>query len=144
MASTHWPWTLRISQILAGFGPWLVVATAFAAVPNSLILNEGNAVNGSKFLEGGAADATLGRLEGNGQNWLEFLVVQGDDLGSGAFANTLDLRGWTINWSYDKQDPANPNQFGSGVIQFTNDPLWAAVPVHDVVYQRMETGMVSH
>jgi hypothetical protein len=128
MVPTLWPRISQYSRILAGVGAWLFATTAFAAAPNSLILNEGNAVNGAKFLSNGATDATLGRLEGNGQNWLEFLVVQGDDLGGGAFANTLDLRGWTINWSYDKQDPANPNQFGSGVIQFTNEPLWAAMP----------------
>lgn len=102
---------------------------ATAAVPNSFMLNEANSVTGSKFLESNKFDTALGRLQGNGQNWLEFITVQGDELGGGAFANTLDLRGWTIDWAYDKKDPTDPNQYGAGTIAFTNDSLWAAVPV---------------
>ncbi|WP_428303567.1 hypothetical protein [Lacipirellula sp.] len=106
-----------------------VSSTASAAVRNSFMLNEANAVTGSKFLESNKFDTALGRLQGNGQNWLEFITVQGDELGGGKFKNTLDLRGWKFEWAYDKQDPADPNQYGSGTITFTNDPLWAAVPV---------------
>jgi hypothetical protein len=106
--------------------------TAHSAVPDAMILNEANTVSGDKYLDATKnptrADPTYGRVQGNGQNWLEFLVVQGDDKGGGAFSNTLDLRGWRLNWSYDKMDPTAPNNFGSGVIQFTNDPAWAAVP----------------
>ena len=102
---------------------------ADAAVRNSFMLNEANAVTGSKFLESNKFDATLGRLQGNGQNWLEFIAVQGDELPGGGFAHTLDLRGWKLEWSYDKKDIADPNKYGSGTIAFTNDPLWAAVPV---------------
>lgn len=108
---------------------------ARAAAPNSFILNEANTVSGSQFLDKGRGDLAFGsannpagRVEGNGQNWIEFLVVQGDALPGGGLARTLDLRGWTFEWSYDKQDPVAPNQFGAGTIRFTNDPLWAAVP----------------
>ncbi|HYO26010.1 MAG TPA: dockerin type I repeat-containing protein [Lacipirellulaceae bacterium] len=111
---------------------WMILGgAAQAAVPNSLLLNEANTISGDKFLDEqnrNRSDPTLGRIEGNGQNWLEFLVVQGDELGAGAFANTLDLRGWKIEWSYDKNDPMTPNRYGSGTIEFTSDPLWAAVP----------------
>lgn len=102
---------------------------ASGAAPNSFMLNEANAVTGSKFLESNKFDTTLGRLQGNGQNWLEFIAVQGDELPGGAFSHTLDLRGWKIEWAYDKQDVTDPNKYGSGTITFTNDPLWAAVPV---------------
>src|SRR5262245_61766259 len=105
---------------------------ARGAVPNSIILNEANTISGDKYLDPTKSptrsDPTYGRVQGNGQNWLEFLVVQGDDLGGSQFKNTLDLRGWKLNWSYDKMDPTAPNNFGSGVIQFSNDPAWAAVP----------------
>ena len=108
---------------------------ASAAVAGSLVFNEGNTVSGSKFLDQdraagprNRADLTLGRLQGNGQNWLELLIAQGDDLGGGQFANTLDVRGWKLDWAYDKHDPLDPNRYGSGTIEFTNDPLWAAVP----------------
>ena len=102
---------------------------ASGAVRNSFMLNEANAVTGSKFLESNKFDTTLGRLQGNGQNWLEFIVVQGDELVGNKFSHTLDLRGWKLDWAYDKKDPTDPNKYGSGTITFTNDPLWAAVPV---------------
>jgi hypothetical protein len=101
---------------------------AWCAVPNSLVLNEANTVSGDVYLDKGRGDPAFGgagRVQGNGQNWLEFLAVQGDPNGGG-YKNTLDLRGWTIHWQYDKD---NLHQsFGSGDIQFTQDPLWAAVP----------------
>ncbi|HEX3599661.1 MAG TPA: dockerin type I repeat-containing protein [Lacipirellulaceae bacterium] len=99
-------------------------------MPNSLVLNEVNTVSGGNFLDKGRGDMTFGRVEGNGQNWLEFLVVQGDQTASG-YKHTLDLRGWTINWSYDKDNLHT--QFGAGTIQFTQDPLWASVPLGSLV-----------
>ena len=93
-------------------------------------MNEANTVSGSAFLDSGNSDATYGRVEGNGQNWYELLVVQGDPKPGGGFKNTIDLRSWTINWSYDKQLSAGETQVGhgSGVMTFSDDPLWAAVP----------------
>ena len=78
------------SVVLADIGPGIVGVLALligivneqsadGAVPNSLMLNEANTVSGSNFLDKGRADSTLGRVEGNGQNWLEFLVVQGGE-----------------------------------------------------------------
>ena len=114
---------------VATMGLLLAPSNAYSAVANSLLFNEGNAVSGSKFLQGGNSDVTFGRVEGNGQNWFELLVVQGDETGGDAFKNTLDLRGWTINWSYDKATAPNEEvQHGSGVIKFSEDPLWATVP----------------
>jgi hypothetical protein len=102
----------------------LISSPALAVVPNSVILNEANTVSSNSFLEDDKVDPVLGRLQGNGQNWLELLVVQGDELGGGSFKNTIDMRGWKLEWSYnvgiDKQ--------GAGVVTFSNDPLWGAVP----------------
>src|SRR5690606_4308129 len=67
-------------------------------------------------------------IEGHGQNWFELLVVQGDQRSDGSYSHTLDLRGWALEWEYDKQDPLAPHKFGRGVIKFTDDPLWAALP----------------
>src|SRR3954463_10247728 len=116
-----------LSLVLLGL---LQPLAASGAVPNSLMLNEANSVSGSNFLDKGRADTKLGRVEGNGQNWLEFLVVQGDPKPGGGFKNTLDLRGWTVDWAYDKQLTPGETQVknGAGTIQFTDDPLWAAVP----------------
>src|SRR6185503_15151103 len=108
----------------------LAPACVFSAVPNALVMNEVNMVSGNNFLEKNKIDTALGRVQGNGQNWWEFLVVAGDP-----GKNTLDLRGWTIDWSYhklpattDPQPHTDPNQYGNGTITFSNDPLWAAVP----------------
>ncbi|MES1213335.1 MAG: hypothetical protein ABUL64_02000, partial [Singulisphaera sp.] len=89
---------------------------------NALILNQANAVSGGKYLSPGKTDDVFGRIEGNGQNWLQFLVAKTD-----AGKNTLDLRGYQIDWSYNK-DNANTS-FGSGVITFSNDPVWQNVPL---------------
>lgn len=69
-----------------------------AAGPTRIVLNEYNAVSGSRFLGGGAAgdvangsDATFGRAAGNGGDWAEFVVLE-----------ELDIRGWTFEfWHLD-------------------------------------------
>jgi hypothetical protein len=109
--------TYGLLVVVLAFGP----LTANGAGQNALILNEANAVSGSKYLENGKFDPNLGRLQGNGQNWLEFLVVDADP-----GKNTLDLRGWSLNWQYAKTD--DPNQQGNGVMTFSQDPVWSAVP----------------
>ncbi|MGD9645602.1 MAG: PEP-CTERM sorting domain-containing protein [Pirellulales bacterium] len=95
-------------------------SAVFAAGPNTLIMNEANAVSGGDYLGGGRFDPVLGRVQGNGQNWFEF-VVAGTDPGK----KTVDLRGWTIEWSFNKTDGTSS---GSGTITFSNDALWSAVP----------------
>jgi hypothetical protein len=68
------------------------------AGPVRLLLNEYNAVSGSKFLGGGAAgdtangtDATFGRVAGNGGDWFELVVL-----------DNLDITGWTFEvWHLD-------------------------------------------
>jgi Dockerin type I domain len=88
---------------------------------NALIMNQYNAVSGSVYLKNGKSDGELGRVEGNGQNWLQFLTTKADP-----GKNTLDLQGYQIDWSYDKGDGTSS---GSGSITFSNDPVWAAVPM---------------
>jgi hypothetical protein len=116
--------------ILAAMTYVFFPSTVLSAVQNSLILNEANTVSGTKYLDPANTptrmDTALGRVQGNGQNWLEFLAVQGDDLGGGAFKNTLDLRGWKLDWQYNKDNLGV--SMGHGELKFTDDPLWAAVP----------------
>ena len=105
----------RSWSILAGMTYVLVATNAFSAVPNALVMNEVNMVSGNNFIEKGKVDTALGRIQGNGQNWWEFLVVAGD-----TGKNTLDLRGWTIDWAYHKlgatQFGPDPQKYGSGTI----------------------------
>ena len=53
-----------------------------------LILNEYNCVSGSNLLDNDNSDTFFGRVEGNGDNWIE-LVVTGDH---------ADIRGWQLRW----------------------------------------------
>lgn len=88
--------TLRLTSVIGGITNTVDQAyaiTVFAAQPQ-VILNEYNGVSGGKFLSGGAADSRLGRVEGNGGNWIELVVV-----GNGALGSTLDMRGWKIQIS---------------------------------------------
>ena len=98
----------------------LGVAPATASDVNSLVVNQFNAVSGDKYLDSGQSDPQLGRVEGNGQNWLQLLTTKTDP-----GKNTIDLQGYQIDWSYDK----DASDYGSGVMTFSNDPVWAAVPL---------------
>jgi len=95
-------------------------AAAQAAAPGTLLLNEANTVSGSVYLEKGKSDPALGRLQGNGQNWINFIVA-----GNDPSKHTVDLRGWEMEWSYHKSDNTS---FGSGVMKFSQDATWSAVP----------------
>lgn len=90
-----------------------------AAVGAPVILNEYNAVGPAGYLDtdafGGStkADTHFGRIQGNGNNWFELVVIE----------DNQDMRGWTLNWSYS-EDAAN---FGDGALTLTNDPLWSNI-----------------
>lgn len=75
----------------------VVLALAAIAPGADVILNEYNAVGGTDFLGGGnsavddaggrASDAYFGRVQGNGGDWFELVVVR----------DGLDLRGWQLD-----------------------------------------------
>lgn len=87
--------------------------TSHALAAGELVINEYNAVGEGKYLEHDpvnpweGSDSYFGRIEGNGNNWIE-LVVNTDH---------LDIRGWTLNWSNTDPD--------SGVVTFSNDARWS-------------------
>lgn len=61
-----------------------------------IILNEYNAVSNNNFLDGEDSletDANLGRIEGNGGDWIEFVLIGLPG------QTTVDLRGWLIEIS---------------------------------------------
>ena len=79
---------------------WTVLISPGAGFAAPLILNEFNAVSASNYLNGGTAtvdgdgnttnlpsDSYFGRIQGNGGDWIE-LVVVGDN---------VDIRGWTLD-----------------------------------------------
>ncbi len=108
--------------ILAGVILCLSCSTLEAT---SLILNEYNAVNNDDFLGdlgSGKVDSTLGRIMGNGGNWIELVVVQ----------DMLDVRGWQLRWAETGADNTNGTDiwYGDsgveqGIITFSNDPFWS-------------------
>jgi hypothetical protein len=97
-----------------------------------IILNEYNAVDAGEFLDGGGqndggapSDPVLGRIEGNGGQWVEFVVTQ-----------TTDFRGWTLKIENDARSRilklsdhiALSNIAAGTILTFTNSkqtsPTW--------------------
>ena len=56
-----------------------------------VLLNEYNAVREDRSLDDDGTDIFFDRVQGNGGNWFELVVV-----GDGTAGSTVDLRGWTI------------------------------------------------
>jgi hypothetical protein len=77
-----------------------------------MVLNEWNCVSPAKFMKDAAGtDPFFGRVLGNGDNWVEFAVLQ----------DHLDIRGWTVNWDNRKDN----GDTDSGTMAFTNNPIWS-------------------
>ena len=92
--------------------------SVFAAQPQ-VVLNEYNGVSGGKFLSRGAADSRLGRIDGNGGNWIELVVV-----GNGTLGSTVDMRGWKIQISDVGTGPRLAD-----TLTLSSNPFWQSVPV---------------
>lgn len=99
--------------------------TFYSTLNAQVILNEYNAVGSSNHLDEALfgdstkADTTFGRIQGNGGNWFELLVI-GD-----ASSSVVDMRGWTLNWTEDEE--VSPGVFSQGTITLSNSSVWAAV-----------------
>jgi len=97
----------------------VVVTLVLAASLQSadVILNEYNAVSGADFLNGGtaaadedggrASDSYFGRVEGNGGDWFELVVIK----------DHLDMRRWHL-------DIYNGRTLDE-TLDLTDDPLWS-------------------
>jgi hypothetical protein len=82
------------------------------AVSAPILVNEYNAVSASNFLDGPsstASDTTLGRIQGNGGDWVELVVVQ----------DHLDLRGGSL--SIEEGNAVRTTT----VLTFSQDALWS-------------------
>ena len=96
-----------------------LASTAASAAP--LILNEYNAVSAGNFLNGGdaasdseggmAADSQLGRIQGNGGDWFEMVIIE----------EGLDLRGYQL----EIFDEGAPN--ASATLAIGQAPLFASL-----------------
>lgn len=99
---------MRTPALLLLVGSLLLSSGAPAA---PILVNEYNAVSAANFLGGAAsttADATLGRIQGNGGDWVELVVIQ----------DHLDLRGGSL--SIEEGNAVRTTT----VLTFTNDALW--------------------
>jgi hypothetical protein len=89
----------------------------FALIPAGLagaadvILNEYNAVGDTRRLEDNASDPFWGRVDGNGGDWFETVVI----------TDHLDMRGWSF-WIVNDTDGTNEELF---VLTLTNDLIWS-------------------
>lgn len=99
--------------------------TSWTTANAQVILNEYNAVSGSNHLDetlfgdSTKADTFFGRIQGNGGNWFELLVI-GD-----ASSSVVDMRGWSFNWT--EAEEVSPGVFAQGAITLSNDIVWSAV-----------------
>ena len=113
-----------MKKLLLGFIISLLSSTA--SLNAQVILNEYNAVSGSNHLDEAAfddstaADSTLGRIQGNGGNWFELLVI-GD-----VSSSVVDMRGWSLNWE-EADEEISPGVTAQGTITFSNDNVWSSI-----------------
>lgn len=87
-----------------------------------VVINEWNAVSGSNYIKDGdkyfGVDETGfggadNRLQGNGGNWIELLVV----------VDHTDMRNWTLEWTEDEE--VSPGVTAAGTITFANHATWS-------------------
>ena len=60
-------------------------------------------------------DTFFGRIDGNGGNWIELLVIQ----------DHLDVRGWKLAWTEDEDEDGTPAGNSVGEITLSNASFWA-------------------
>ena len=104
----------RLGILVAGILFLFCSGTTYAA---PVILNEYNAVSNTNFLNGGdsavdedggrASDSYFGRIQGNGGNWFELIVI----------ADHLDMRRWNL-------DIYENGQFDETLV-ITNHQIWS-------------------
>lgn len=87
--------------------------------PPSVVLNEYNAVAESTLLAKEGTDRLLGRVEGNGGDWFELVVVQ----------DSVDLRGWQLEIAGRADEAGTP----STTLVFANDPLFESLPAGAII-----------
>jgi hypothetical protein len=97
------------------------VITVFAAQPR-IVLNEFNGVGATSLHASLAGDLRLGRIEGNGGDWFELVVV-----GTG-FGSTVDLRGWRIDVSQ-----VTGGARLTDTITLSQNSFWASVPAGTIL-----------
>ena len=117
--------TLRLTSVISGVTNTVdqtYAITVFAAQP-LVVLNEYNGVSGGKFLGGGAADGRLGRIDGNGGNWIELVVV-----GNGSLGSTVDMRGWKIQMSDVGTGPRLAD-----TLTLSSNSVWQNVPAGTIL-----------
>lgn len=86
---------------------WVIAASVASAAP--MILNEYNAVGGTKFVgdkDTTKSDSYFGRIAGNGGNWFELVVTM----------DHTDARGWTLNWKEALKE---------GTITLSDNSFWS-------------------
>jgi hypothetical protein len=106
---------MRWTGVLATAAVLLALAGSVRAA--DVILNEYNAVDGSSYLGGGdsaadakgarASDSYFGRVEGNGGDWFELVVIK----------DHLDMRRWKLD-IYD-------NKILDETLDLTNHQIWS-------------------
>lgn len=91
----------------------LGIVPACVAGAADVILNEYNAVGDNDRLEDDASDPFWGRVDGNGGDWFETVII----------TDHLDMRGWSF-WVVNDTDGPDEELF---VLTLTDDSVWSDV-----------------
>ncbi|MEI6273027.1 MAG: hypothetical protein WCQ03_06100, partial [Phycisphaerae bacterium] len=115
---------MKISKIVLA----LSISFASQVFAGGLIMNEYNAVGSTKYLTTvvgdpfKGVDTYLGRILGNGGNWVELVVTQ----------DHLDIRGWKLRWAETLNTATNGTDlwYGNGgveqgIVTFSNNIAWS-------------------
>ncbi len=92
----------------------LAASMAAPAIAAQVILNEYNAVSNTNKLDD--ADMFFGRINGNGGNWFELLVIE----------DQVDMRGWKLAWTEDEQ-VGDTGQTAAGTITLADALIWSGL-----------------
>lgn len=100
----------------------LILSLSGSVFGAAVILNEYNAVTGSEFLGGGSAsaddddgrasDTYFGRIQGNGGDWFELVVI----------TDHLNMQGWQLD-IYNGGGPYNPDS-PNETLTLTSHSIW--------------------
>jgi hypothetical protein len=112
--------TIHAEATILVFASWAWAGGLHAA---DVILNEYNAVGGNRFLEDDGEDTYWGRVEGNGGDWFELVVI----------TDHLDMRGWQLAMT-DSSGGADV------VLVLTDHALWSDLRSGTIITVAEELG----
>lgn len=112
---------MKMLNFLTAVAFTAVASTAYAAVPENLVLTEWNCVDDAELLINNGSDPEFGQHVGNGGNWFELYVVK---------SGGLDVRGWLFEW---RNDDTENNSGWVKILPNASASSLASLPQHTIL-----------